>query len=80
MLIVLMTMAVDSERPKGCNADDRMFPNMGVYDCFLGDKKTNIRPSYVETANFLYFQGKPQFILIRLKLNLYIGQAFKAET
>ena len=77
LLIVFMTMAVDSERPEGCEADDRMFPNMGVYHCFLGDKKTNIRPDYFETANFLYFQGKTQYVL---KFHLEIGPIFKAKT
>ena len=75
LLIVLMTMAVDSRRPEGCDAEDRWFPNMGIYHCFLGDKLTNIRPNYVETASFLYLQGRTQFIL----LNQEIGQKFKAE-
>ena len=63
LLIVLMTLAVDSGRPRGCDAEDRWYPNMGVYRCFLGDQRTNIHLNYIETADFLYFQGKIQFNL-----------------
>ena len=71
LLVVLITMAVDSKRPDSPDDtfDDTSFPNMGIYSCSLGNKKTADPPSYFETAHFLYFQ---LYVILILVTNLIL--------
>jgi len=58
LVIVMITAIVDARTREVIDdvTDDAYLPNMGVYDCFLGDQKRDPKPSYFSTAKFLYFQ------------------------
>ena len=81
LLIVYITLAVDSQNPyqpedptrvacgqRSPNDQLYSFPNMGIYQCFIGRKRTSREhenyPSYFETGHFLYFQMFVTLILI----------------
>ena len=48
------------------NSLPNSFPNMGIYQCFLGRPRTSLekQPYYFETQHFVYFQFYVTLILI----------------
>ena len=79
LLIVYITLAVDSQNPyqpedptrvacgqRSPNDQLYSFPNMGIYQCFLGNLRTSLekQPYYFETGHFVYFQFYVTLILI----------------
>lgn len=74
LVIVMITAIVDARTREVIDdvTDDAYLPNMGVYDCFLGDQKRDPKPSYFSTAKFLYFQGRyslPTLYLFSINLD-----------
>ena len=72
LLIVLITLIVEINKPKGLkDGDETSYPNVGKYSCFPGNQLQGgtDRPYYVTTAHFLYFQLE---VLILLFTNLIL--------
>ena len=72
LLIVVITICVDSVRkhlermsPASWKGGDVIsFPEMGVYDCYMSYQKTDPRPSYFVTPEFIYVQLFHTLIII----------------
>ena len=80
-MIGIITLIADNARPTDDRDDDTLFPNMGVYKCFLGYRKQAEPPSFVENSHFLYFQADNSFskhqLMLRPKFHNQITKNIK---
>ena len=51
LLITIVTIIMDNQDP----GQGKILPNMGVYQCFLGEQATSEPGSFFKTPEFLYF-------------------------
>jgi len=81
LLICIITVIVDEVRkyketyPKDYpDFDPHMYPEMGLFGCYLGYQQTGPRPSYFSTPEFLYVQMY-QLIILLTNLGMFVKTA-----
>lgn len=74
-MMCAVTALVDFHRPRGGTRSALVYPEMGVYSCFLSYSMELPRPSYFTIPQFIYFQSlQLVFLLINVVLFIYVSR------